>query len=197
MDWAAFTNGDLEDPPLPFSSLLPSSLSDLADVPPSSPRIRNLGPSSLPHHPSFTFEGKHEPNNHPVNSVLYEVQFHPNHSEHFHAPRGAQFAIGQFVLTDADRGVDVGWVTRVNAHPSARDIREAKKILRLATQGQMQQLPQKADREARALQLCLARVTESGWPMTVTAAEFQFDGKKLTFYFFSRCPSPRRKHSNI
>jgi cell fate regulator YaaT (PSP1 superfamily) len=92
-------------------------------------------------------------------------------------------SVGDYVLTEADRGVDVGRVEAVLPSPSFREAKGAKLIIRLATQNEVRQLPQKAEREARALQVGQAKVAESGLPMVVTGAEFQFDGKKLTFYY--------------
>jgi cell fate regulator YaaT (PSP1 superfamily) len=164
MDWALFTNDDADADPLPLSSLLPSSLRDLGDPLPQAPASAR-GDSRI------------------SSGSVYEVEFHPNRSGTFHAAQGTRFSVGQFVATEADRGFDVGVVSRVIDHPFGRDVRDPKMILRAATQREVEELPRKGEKEERALQLCRAKVVEARLPMNITTAEFQFDGKKLTFYY--------------
>jgi cell fate regulator YaaT (PSP1 superfamily) len=95
----------------------------------------------------------------------------------------ATIGVGDYVLTEGDRGIDVGRVIAVLPKPPARRGRSPKMILRPATQREVEQLPQKLEREAAAVGLAQTKVLESGLPMVITDAEFQFDGKKLTLYF--------------
>jgi cell fate regulator YaaT (PSP1 superfamily) len=101
----------------------------------------------------------------------------------FHAPPRVRVNVGDYVLTEADRGFDVGRIVGVVARPSPRDATGAKVIVRPATRNEIEQLPEKAERERRALELCRSKTAEHGLPMNITRAEFQFDGKKLTFYY--------------
>jgi cell fate regulator YaaT (PSP1 superfamily) len=101
----------------------------------------------------------------------------------FHAPPRVQVNVGDYVLTEADRGFDVGRIVGLVTRPSPRDATGAKAIVRPATQKEIEQLPEKAEREGRALELCRSKTSELGLPMNITRAEFQFDGKKLTFYY--------------
>jgi cell fate regulator YaaT (PSP1 superfamily) len=131
-----------------------------------------------------TFQGEIElPKEARSSQQLYRVEFNPNRSALCHAAPRLRINIGDYVLTEADRGVDVGRVLEVVARPSPRDATGAKGIVRVATRNEVQQLPQKEEREARALHLCRAKAAELGLPMNITRAEFQFDGKKLTFYY--------------
>jgi cell fate regulator YaaT (PSP1 superfamily) len=133
---------------------------------------------------SVTFQGEIEfTESAPASSQLYRVQFNPNRSAMFHAPARLRFNDGDYVLTEADRGFDIGQVVEVIARPSPRDATGAKQIVRAATRNEVQQLAQKEEREARALQVCRAKAEEFGMPMSITRAEFQFDGKKLSFYY--------------
>jgi hypothetical protein len=190
-----------------MASLLPSSLREVwADpsMPPShvpgSPSGRSRGrgsprpgptlpgPESAPLNRDFdqslTFQGEIElPETGHLPHQLYQVEFNPNRSAVFHAPPRVRVNVGDYVLTEADRGFDVGRVVGLVTRPSPRDATGAKVIVRTATQNEVQQLPQKAEREARALQLCRTKTAELGLPMNVTRAEFQFDGKKLSFYY--------------
>jgi hypothetical protein len=201
MSWSLFTNDD-EDPSgePPMAHLLPSSLRDVWDDPAAPPRGTLFTSSSGAHRPApifaipdsappngglgeVTFRGEVETGSRSRIAPYYEVEFHPNRSAIFQGSPKLRLSGGDYVLTEADRGVDVGRVVSVLMNPSFRETKGAKLILRLATQSEVRQLPQKAEREARALQLGQAKVAESGLPMVITGAEFQFDGKKLTFYY--------------
>ncbi|OHS94249.1 hypothetical protein TRFO_39560 [Tritrichomonas foetus] len=113
----------------------------------------------------------------------YQVQFNQFHKELFQANRNLTINQNDFVLTEADRGYDIGRIIAIVRRPPIREVQNAKKIIRIATQHEVAQLPQKDMREQRALQIGRAKVAEFQLPMSLTAAEFQFDGNKLTFYY--------------
>lgn len=60
-----------------------------------------------------------------------------------------------------------------------------KTIKRLATPHEVKALQDKEGNEAKAKRVCQQKVIEHGLNMEILDAEFQMDGKKLTFYFFS------------
>jgi cell fate regulator YaaT (PSP1 superfamily) len=107
------------------------------------------------------------------------VLFHPNRREALLS--AAKLDVGQYVVTDADRGFDVGRI--VSAAERPKDASRVRRIVRKATQQEVNCNPAKEERERAALQLCRAKAREMGLPMQITGAEFQHDGKKLTFYY--------------
>ncbi|KAH8549558.1 PSP1 C-terminal conserved region-domain-containing protein [Umbelopsis sp. PMI_123] len=60
-----------------------------------------------------------------------------------------------------------------------------KRIYRLALPGEVAMLIQKSDDEQKALTLCQIKVKQKKLPMEVVDAEYQWDRRKLTFYFNS------------
>lgn len=60
-----------------------------------------------------------------------------------------------------------------------------KMVKRLAQTHEIQALQEKEGNEAKAKRVCQQKVAEHGLNMEILDAEFQMDGKKLTFYFFS------------
>lgn len=57
-------------------------------------------------------------------------------------------------------------------------------VLRLASEADVQQLhTTQAELERRAVDVCTQRVLEHRLPMTILDAEYQFDKKKLTFFY--------------
>ncbi|EST08326.2 PSP1, C-terminal [Kalmanozyma brasiliensis GHG001] len=58
-----------------------------------------------------------------------------------------------------------------------------KRLFTKATAADTSTLFSKAQDEERALQLCISKVVQRGLPMSVVAAEMQWDRRKLTFYY--------------
>jgi cell fate regulator YaaT (PSP1 superfamily) len=114
-------------------------------------------------------------------SLFYSVSFHRNRTETLTASSANDD--GAWVITDADRGIDIGQIAGRADRPASRELRNIKVIVRRATPQEVASIPAKEARETDALQLCQAKVRELELPMEVTGAEFQFDGKKLTFYY--------------
>ncbi|KAH0790376.1 PSP1 C-terminal conserved region family protein [Histomonas meleagridis] len=207
--WNELTNDDEDihgNPPI--SSLLPSSLRDIWEdetdqfqnqrfLFPDNDDIYRKQAYSLPRpihsfpYDSFQnlnqadvqFQGEIETDEKSANCQYYYVKFHPNRRACFYTNQKQHFKPGDYVLTEADRGFDIGMVVDTVKKPSPREQRSAKMIVRIAHQHEIDQLPQKAEREAKALALCQAKAAELALPMKITGAEFQFDGKKLTFYY--------------
>lgn len=94
---------------------------------------------------------------------------------------------GQYVVVQGDRGIDIGVVIRVNTASSKSYIERtgpSGSILRHATQREVDYWASelKAD-EAAALEFCRQRIVRHQLIMEVRHAEYQFDKKKLTFYY--------------
>lgn len=94
---------------------------------------------------------------------------------------------GQYVVVQGDRGIDIGVVIRVNTDSSKSYVERTGpngSVIRHATQREVDYWATdlKAD-EATALEYCQERVTKMRLPMEVKHAEYQFDKKKLTFYY--------------
>lgn len=208
--WDMFTDDDVDEVPKdPPMNLLPSSLREVwggapAPVSPSENQVsfypgsfetarRSMQISGSAPQRQFmdygtsdvVFQGEIERAGAlvPRRIKYYRVKFNMNRSAVFQANQKLKLSVGDYVLTEADRGYDVGRITALVKEPTVRDIKGAKMIVRTATQHEVQQLPQKTEREARALALCQAKAAELGLPMNITGAEFQFDGKKLSFYY--------------
>ena len=113
----------------------------------------------------------------------FMVQFHPNRVELYQWINEKDLNVGDFVVAEADRGYDVGRIVAHGVVPNGNDSKSTKSIIRLASQHEISQLPIKEEREKRAMDFCQGKARELGLPMQITGAEFQFDGKKLSFYY--------------
>jgi len=112
------------------------------------------------------------------------VQFKCHHGE-FASPFG--LAKGQYVVVEGDRGIDIGVVIRINTDDSKQYVERtgpSGSVVRYATQREVDYWATdlKTD-EATALEYCRQRVQKHRLAMDVRHAEYQFDKKKLTFYY--------------
>ena len=150
-------------------------------------------PESAPNSP-FIFDNPHSPQHRSmqpsgINHLklgdlkFYQVEFHPNHIHIFHCPKNLAIQPDDYVVTEADRGIDIGRVIIEIEHPSARDLRVANAIQRKATESEITQLQKKYRDEENAIKICQQKANELHLSMKIMGAEFQFDGKKLTFYY--------------
>ncbi|CAK4659538.1 unnamed protein product [Aphanomyces euteiches] len=121
--------------------------------------------------------------------TFYEVQFKRCRKDVFAGVNGYQ--LGEYVKVEGDRGEDVGHVIRIlpNKEKPATDgstedkeVR-VKRIMRPASEAELELLRQQHKEEQEVLQVCRTKVRQRMLPMNVIDAEYQFDRHKLTFFF--------------
>ncbi|CAD2222863.1 hypothetical protein AGDE_04145 [Angomonas deanei] len=100
-------------------------------------------------------------------------------------------APGEFVVVGGDRGEDIGLVTHTWV---GKELPEDKswvegvgKVLRIASVLEVTQLQGvQTELESRAVEVAQEKVQEHALPMRIVDAEYQFDRRKLTFYYQSQ-----------
>eukprot|EP00755_Sulcionema_specki_P006326 Sspe_Gene.35144::Locus_17048_Transcript_1_1_Confidence_1.000_Length_2297::g.35144::m.35144 len=103
----------------------------------------------------------------------------------------APLPYGTHVIVEGDRGEDLGMVT--DHRPPNPDEMSAghSKVLRLAADTETRFWRNElAEEERGAVAQCQEIVRKQGTAMRINHAEFQFDMRKLTFYFQSKDPRP-------
>lgn len=145
---------------------------------------------------------------------LYIVEFKAGRTDLFYSAEFAnEIRVGDLVIVEADRGKDLGKVVNdtitlreVEAFQKAqaskiggseeggspgggsggskKDI-NPKRIFGKARNQDIQLLSAKLADEERALDLCRTKARQKKLPMEVIDAEFQWDRRKLTFYFIA------------
>lgn len=121
----------------------------------------------------------------PMHGVdYYRVEFKAGRTASYYIEetKKLKFKVGDLVLVEADRGKDLGKVVDKGSQCSDR---EAKVIYRLAHPPEIAQLALKTQDEARALALCQNKIRQKKLPMEVVEAEYQWDRRKLTYYFIA------------
>lgn len=91
---------------------------------------------------------------------------------------------GTYVILEADRGEDCA-LLKERIYNIDHQVLEPKAIIRAATPGDIEILESRRNQEIKALEKCLALVKEKSLLMEITGCEFQWDMKKITFYFKS------------
>lgn len=98
---------------------------------------------------------------------------------------GLALAPGDQVVVDTARGVDLGRVVTGTDAGEGASGGGLKRVRRLATAADRQQLAANRAAEDQARAACRELVRELGLDMKVVAAELPFDGGKLTITFFA------------
>jgi len=114
---------------------------------------------------------------------LYEVGFKGERRGFFLNPQNVPVSVGDAVIVEADRGVDLGHVLRMGKLVWQRKPEKLGNILRKATPEEVASLAQKAKKEEEAFRACREKIAQHGLKMKLVDVEYQFDGKKITFYF--------------
>ncbi|KAI8590499.1 PSP1 C-terminal conserved region-domain-containing protein [Geranomyces variabilis] len=135
---------------------------------------------------------------------LYVVEFKAGRTDFFHVAdlTGAPIMKGDLVIVEADRGKDLGKViaddieslqqlqlyqsqhadTLVDSHNANKEV-HPKRIYRSAAPAEVTMLVAKSQDEAKAMALCQTKIRQKKLPMEIVDAEYQWDRRKLTFYF--------------
>ena len=114
---------------------------------------------------------------------LYEVGFKGERRGFFLNPQNVPVSVGDAVIVEADRGVDLGHVLRMGKLVWQRKPEKLGNILRKATPEEVASLAEKAKKEEEAFRACREKIAQHGLKMKLVDVEYQFDGKKITFYF--------------
>lgn len=148
----------------------------------------------------------------PISTALYLVKFKNGRTDVYTVSEKTVFPItvGSLVLVDADRGRDIGKVFAANipieqaayikwkqfyerqqvlSQCATKDAGAAlsacspKQILRAAQPNEVRQLSAKRAEEQRAVRQCNQKVRDRELDMVIVDAEYQWDHRKLTFFY--------------
>jgi cell fate regulator YaaT (PSP1 superfamily) len=123
---------------------------------------------------------------------IIEVAFKGNRREFFLWDQGEPPPFGAPVIVDADRGEDLGRVHSTGTAARGRCERCAhglgtalpqRRVMRLATRDEARREADLRGQDESARRRAMERVKANGLVMKLSDAEWQWDRKKLTFYF--------------
>ncbi|TMQ56981.1 MAG: hypothetical protein E6K76_11745 [Candidatus Eisenbacteria bacterium] len=120
---------------------------------------------------------------HAMNELI-EVIFKGRRREYFTNPREIPVQEGDWVIVQADRGVDLGkvhhtseWVKRDDAPAKLRE------LLRPAQPEDLEASERNRAKETRAFETAKERIIHRDVDMKLVDVEYQFDGNRITFFF--------------
>ncbi len=112
------------------------------------------------------------------------IRFKTVSKVYYFDPNGIQFKKGDGAIVETARGVEYGDVLLSNREVAEDDVvQPLKKVLRKATEKDIEQVQHYRSKEKSALETCNKKVLEHGLDMKLIEAEYSFDGSKLLFYF--------------
>jgi cell fate regulator YaaT (PSP1 superfamily) len=96
------------------------------------------------------------------------------------------FNLGEFVIVEAEKGIDLGRVQQIADGSSLKNLKEEPKIiLRKASSEELNQLDKNRENEVAAFDVGKEYILRRNLNMKLVDVEYQFDTNKLTFYFTS------------
>lgn len=114
-----------------------------------------------------------------------QVEFKAHRKDFFDNRHGLNVRVGDHAVVQADIGVDVGKVCLIS-DATAEDIaggKELKAFIRVANPDEISKLVENRNDEEAAKKLVMQKIAEHGLKMKLVDAEFQFDRKRLVFFF--------------
>lgn len=114
------------------------------------------------------------------------VSFKPAGRVYSFDPNDLEFKLHDQVITETARGIEIGKVKYLPREVTGEEISlPLKRVLRLATPDDLEQVAANEEKAAQALAMCRERVMARALPMKLMRAEYQFDRTQITFYFAS------------
>ena len=118
-----------------------------------------------------------------------EVQFKGGRKSFFRIPGDVTVATGELVVVEADRGIDCGHVhlsgelARLRFRTQMPDDARLPNGIRTGTVEDWDRWERNRTEEREAAAVCRERIEALDLPMKLVDTEWQFDRKKITFYF--------------
>lgn len=97
---------------------------------------------------------------------------------------GLKFDIGDYVILEADRGLDYGEIVSEAEMVLDKDIEEPlRKIIRKTNPWDHRQIEKNKKKEKELADTCSKKIEAYKLPMKLVGAEYSFDRSKIIFYF--------------
>lgn len=112
------------------------------------------------------------------------VNFREAGKIYYFAPGEYKLSVGERVIVETARGVEIGTVKVPNKFlPASEIVTPLKEITRPATSDDLERDRKNRQSEMDAAMICKEKIAKHGLDMSLVAAEYTFDNSKLTFYF--------------
>ena len=120
----------------------------------------------------------------PEKVEIVGINFREAGKIYYFSPEEYKFTVGDRVIVETSRGVELGVVKVANKTVnSAEIVSPLKPVTRPATNADVQHYEKNRASEADAIAICQKKVEAHGLGMKLVGAEYTFDNSKLIFYF--------------
>lgn len=117
---------------------------------------------------------------------ILEVSFKGNKSRPYFNPKDIKVKPGDYVIVEAEKGVDLGLVNKVGRLVTLSTIKgEPKNLIRRAAEEDLHKLRQNRNKEKQAAAIARQMIRKHNLNMKLVDVEYQYDQNKMTFYFTS------------
>ena len=117
-------------------------------------------------------------------AIIIGVRFKEVGKIYYFDPDNTQFNKGDHVIVETSRGVECGEVAMENRELADGEVNfPLKKILRKATEQDMQRVAENREKEGKTFDICVQKIKEHKLKMKLINVEYTFDNNKILFYF--------------
>ena len=135
---------------------------------------------------SSSFEGSFLESPEEEKILVVGLRFRPSGKNYSFDPSGFTLMVGDSVIVETSQGLEFGVVSTANRYVNRNDIvTPLKKIIRVATEKDIQQHKSNKELELEARKTFLKKAKEHNLEMALSDVEYSFDRSKLVFYFTS------------
>lgn len=115
---------------------------------------------------------------------VIEVEFKGLRRGIFSNSQEFPFKLGDWVVVQVERGMDLGMVSYIGHRPCEEELEIPEyNVIRKASKDDLQQLEENRKKEKESMDICQTMVDEHQLEMKLVDVEYQFDGRKITFFF--------------
>jgi len=115
---------------------------------------------------------------------ILEMEFKGRRKEYFSNPLRFPFDVGDPAVVEAERGFDLGRVSHLGWHPGMEAANPPPHtVVRRATTADLRAQQQNTEKEDSARRTAREKILAHQLEMKLVDVEFQWDGRKMTFYF--------------
>ncbi len=116
---------------------------------------------------------------------VIQVEFKSNRKEYFNNKDALAVSRNDYVLVEAEVGMDIGRVRfgPEEIDPQTVEGRELRPVIRLALNADLEALAENRKDEESAKEIIRQKIVKYGLKMKLVDAEYQFDRKRLVFFF--------------
>ena len=112
------------------------------------------------------------------------IRFKEAGKTYYFAPNGITVKLGDFVIAETARGIEMGKVTIANRTvPMTETVAPLRPVVRIATPADITHQEENKKTEQRAAEVCREKIRRHKLEMSLVSVEYTFDNSKLLFYF--------------